>query len=68
MTALSLQFMRSFPVLAAPTRGFRSGFRHLSLTEVRVLLVTLAISLCLFVWVPMFSGFKRDEMRTMLQN
>jgi hypothetical protein len=105
MTALSLQFMRSFPVLAAPTRGFRSGFRHLSLTEVRVLLVTLAISLCLFVWVPIrqhhrnlderamlsamlaaggmplvysppalcaapikFSGFKRDEMRTMLQN
>ena len=35
MTALSLQFMRSLPVSAVPLRGFRSGFRHLSMTETR---------------------------------
>jgi hypothetical protein len=65
MTALSLQFMRSLPVSAAPLRGFRSGFRHLSLTETRVLVVTLAALLCILVCTSFEQHQSLDE-RAML--
>ena len=65
MTALSLQFVRSLPVSAAPLRGFRSGFRHLSMTETRVLVVTLAASLCILICTSIERRQSLDE-RAML--
>jgi hypothetical protein len=65
MTELSLQFMRSLPVSATPLRGFRSGFRHLSVIETRVLIVTLAASLCVLVCTSFERHQSLDE-RAML--
>jgi hypothetical protein len=57
--------MRSLPVSAAPISGFRLGFRRLSVTENRVLVVTLAASLCILVCTSFERHQSLDE-RAML--
>ena len=66
MTTLQLQLAPSFPASTTENRGFRSRFQQLSLTEVWILLVTLAILLCLLVCAPLEQHHQSLDERAML--